>query len=62
MKPYSEKQLNEVILVLWNDIKVELIPEHEKLTKFGHAIASWVDNQHNWIDDCKFEVHEKFIP
>jgi hypothetical protein len=60
---YTEDQLNEVITVLWNDLKGELIPEHEKLTKFGHAIAAWVENQQNSIDkDLEFKVVEKFIP
>ena len=53
---YDNEKLNEVILVLWNDIKGELIPEHEKLTKFAYAINAWTNNQNENVDDCKFEV------
>ena len=51
---YDNEKLNEVILVLWNDIKGELIPEHEKLTKFAYAVNAWTNNQDQ--TDSEFEI------
>lgn len=51
---YDNEKLNEAITILWNDVKGELIPEHEKLTKFGYAINAWTENQ----NDTGFDLIE----